>query len=104
MGNPTKDLISPWHPMNDPKDLKVIGKFLEELGEGVSAGARSLIQGIDESEPLSGKVNREWLTEEIADMLGNADIVIDHFGLDRDAIAVRSERKKANLRRWHEGA
>src|SRR4051812_8423673 len=40
----------PWVPMNSPRDIKVVGKFLEELGEGVSAGARSLIQGLDEAE------------------------------------------------------
>jgi len=101
---PSGDLISPWHPTADPKELKVVLKFLEELGEAVSAGARALMQGIDEAEPTTGKVNRIWLTEEIADVQGNAELVIEHFQLNRAAILVRAERKKANLRLWHEGA
>lgn len=102
MGDPTKDLISPWQPISDPRQLKILGKFLEELGEAVSATARTLIQGIDETEPMTGKPNREWLTEEIADVKGNIDLVIEEFQLSEGIIHTRAERKKINLRKWHE--
>lgn len=90
--------------MTDPVDLKHLGKFIEECTEAGSAAARCIIQGIDETEPTTGKNNRNWLTEEIADVLANAKLVIDHFGLDNDAIEERAERKKEYLRRWHAGA
>jgi NTP pyrophosphatase (non-canonical NTP hydrolase) len=93
---------NPWIPMKRPRDIKVIGKYLEELGECVAAGARSLIQGLLEKEPVTGKVNKEWLEEEIADVLGNAELVIEHFDLDETRIRKRAERKKAFLRDWHE--
>lgn len=32
---------APWVPMSDAKDIKVIGKLIEELGEATSAAARS---------------------------------------------------------------
>jgi hypothetical protein len=90
--------------MSNPVDLKHLGKFIEECTEAGSAAARCIIQGIDETEPTTGKNNRAWLTEEIADVYANAKLVIDHFGLDENAISVRAERKKEYLRRWHAGA
>jgi hypothetical protein len=95
---------NPWHPMSEPQDIKVIGKFIEEVCEGGSAAARCLIQGISESEPSTGVPNREWLTKEIGDILGNAELVIEHFGLDYADIRERAEFKKEHLRRWHEMA
>jgi hypothetical protein len=92
---------SPWHPMNDPVDLKVIGKFSEELGECSAAVGRCLIQGIDECEPTTGEPNREWLLKEVADVLANADLVIERFGLNRDAINQRIAFKQDHLRKWH---
>lgn len=102
--SPTGDLLSPWHPMSDSKDIKVIGKFLEELGEGVASSARSLIQGIEEAEPVTGRLNREWLEDEVADVIGNALLVIRHFNLDMERIQTRAERKMVNLQTWHDGA
>lgn len=92
---------SPWVPMTDLADLKHLGKFAEELSECGSAVSRCIIQGVDGREPSTGEPNREWLTKEIADVLCNADLVIDHFGLDRDAIEARVEFKRGYLSRWH---
>lgn len=94
----------PWHPMTDPRDLKTVGKLIEELGECVAAAARCQIQGIDECEPVTGKPNRQWLTEELADVLVNANLVIDRFNLDRAAIVARMDKKRPLLQGWHEEA
>lgn len=94
-------LVNPWHPMTDPVDLKTLGKFLEELGECTAAASRCVIQGVDEAEPVTGKINREWLQEEIADILAGADLTIERFKLDREAIATRCARKMLALYRWH---
>jgi hypothetical protein len=92
----------PWQPMTRPIDLKHLGKFGEELGETVAAVMRCVIQGIDEAEPVTGKVNRKWLEDEIADVLANAELVLKHFGLDRKRIDLRKNRKIVHLRQWHD--
>lgn len=92
---------SPWHPMTDVLDIKHIGKLQEETNELGAAAARCLIQGIDEAEPSTGKINRQWLQEEIADVLANIDLCIERFNLDEAAITKRKLRKKDFLRGWH---
>ena len=98
---PTNDIVSPWIPMTDPVDCKVLGKLMEESGELCSAAARCFIQGIDEAEPITGKVNREWLQDELADVQASIEVTIERFALDAATIAERKERKKALLRQWH---
>lgn len=94
------DLVSPWVPISDALDLKHLGKLGEELNECGSATARCIIQGVDGTEPVTGKVNRRWLEEEIADVLANVELVTARFGLDREFIERRIARKKVNLGRW----
>jgi NTP pyrophosphatase (non-canonical NTP hydrolase) len=98
------DLVSPWHPITDPFELKVLGKLGEEAGELSSVVSRCIIQGILECHPLTGKVNKEWLEEEIADVLASIAIAQDSFDLNREAIRMRVERKRALLIQWHAGA
>ncbi len=94
----------PWHPMSDPQDVKTLGKALEEVSELGSALARCLIQGIGEREPVTGKLNRQWLEEEIADVRANIDLVVDRFKLDGAAITERRNEKKRRLLAWHREA
>jgi hypothetical protein len=93
--------LNPWRPMSRPIDLKHIGKLGEEANELGSAVSRCIIQGIDECEPVTGKPNRVWLRDEIADVLANIELCVEHFGLDKEAIRARAERKKVHLRGWH---
>jgi hypothetical protein len=93
--------INPWRPIKRPIDLKHLGKLAEELSECGAVVSRCIIQGVDETEPTTGKINRQWLLEEIADVLANADLVIEHFGLARATIEKRRSRKKTGLRKWH---
>jgi hypothetical protein len=93
--------ISPWVPMAKPIDQKHLGKLQEELAEAGAAAARCMIQGIDAVEPDTGKPNRQWLEEELADVLANSELVEEHWGLDIVAIRARADRKKAGLRVWH---
>lgn len=92
---------SPWVPMSNQIDLMVAGKFAEELGECGAAISRCIIQGIDEVEPSTGKPNRAWLEEEIADVLANANLVRECFGLSADRIEARVAFKTGYLRKWH---
>jgi NTP pyrophosphatase (non-canonical NTP hydrolase) len=93
--------LNPWHPIKDPVLLKTLGKFAEELGECSAATARCIIQGVDEVEPTTGKPNRQWLEEEIADVLAGVELTITRLGMDRQRIADRANRKAKQLASWH---
>lgn len=93
--------LNPWHPMTDPVDLKTLGKFAEELGECSAAVARCIIQGIDEAEPVSGKLNRAWLEDEIADVWAGMALTCQRFGLDVPRIIERKDKKQQRLHEWH---
>ena len=93
---------NPWHPMRDPADIRHLGKLLEELGECTAAVSRCLIQGIDEHEPVTGKPNRQWLREELADVLANVRLVANRFFVEElDMIEVRAAKKQQQLQKWH---
>lgn len=94
-------MINPWVPMTGRLDLKHLGKLAEEVNRLGAAIARCIIQGIDEKEPVTGKLNREWLQDEIANVRANITLTIRHFDLDWLAIDRRTERKFADLKRWH---
>jgi NTP pyrophosphatase (non-canonical NTP hydrolase) len=92
---------NPWHPMTDPVAVKHLGKLSEEAGELCSAISRCIIQGIDEREPTTGKLNREWLEDEIADVLASVKLNISNFKLDEDRVRQRMSRKMQHLQQWH---
>ena len=94
----------PWHPMTNPVDLKTTGKLIEELGECISATARCQIQGIDEVEPVTKYPNRLWLEDEIADVMLHIEITIERFGLDRNKIKHRMDKKRPLILSWHKDA
>jgi NTP pyrophosphatase (non-canonical NTP hydrolase) len=81
--------------------LKHLGKLAEELGEASAAVARCIIQGIDEHEPVTGKPNKVWLEDELADVLANMCLVGEYFDLDVARMVERRDRKMAHLRGWH---
>jgi len=93
--------LNPWVPMSDPLDVAVLGKLMEEASELVSAAARCLIQGVGEIEPITGKPNREWLADEIADVIANLKKAAAHFGLSETDIFARALMKEGRLDRWH---
>lgn len=93
--------LNPWQPMSRPIDLKHLGKLNEELGEATSAVSRCLIQGIEECEPITGKSNRTWLEDELADVEAGVELAKRHFGLDRERMRARVARKIAHLSAWH---
>lgn len=93
--------VHPWVPISSPIDLKHLGKLGEELGECNSAVSRCIIQGVNEEDPETKKVNLLWLAEEMADVIANVELNIEHFNIDPDFIQARVQTKKGRLRRWH---
>jgi hypothetical protein len=98
---PTQEQMNPWHPIDNKVDLKHLGKLSEELGECNAAVARCIIQGVESREPMTGKFNKTWLEEEIADVEANIQLVKERFNLDRTFIADRAETKVMRLKSWH---
>lgn len=95
-----KHEISDWAPIDNKHDLAVLGKLIEEAGELVSAAARCLIQGIDEKQPVTGKVNKEWLEDEIADCMALQITAISRLGLNLVRILERRDRKMEYKKPW----
>lgn len=99
-----KKVASPWHPETNPKRLRLLGKLGEELGECVSAVCRAIIQKLEEAHPTTGKPNRQWLEEELADVYASADLVVERLNLNVEHIMERAAAKKRYLITWHDEA
>ena len=65
---------SPWVPISDPRTLKVLGKFVEELGECVEAAIQRVHRSTDD--------HTDALQSEIADVLCNIELVDEHLCLN----------------------
>jgi hypothetical protein len=90
-----------WIPITDLIDLAHLGKLGEEVNELGAAIYRCIIQGVGESEPVTGKPNKEWLEDEIADVLAMIDLATVRFKLDTSRMVERSERKVKMKQEWH---
>lgn len=66
--------------------------------------SRCIIQGIEEREPVTGKPNRVWLEDEIADVFAGMYLSIQLFDLDLKRINERSAAKQRRLEEWHKMA
>lgn len=94
---------SMWEPITNQADLAILGKLGEELCEGGAAIFRCIIQGVDEKEPTTGKVNREWLRDELADIEAMIEHAKIRFNIDRYEVSKRRQRKfdfKSPWFRW----
>lgn len=92
--------VAEWQPMQEQFALAVLGKLGEEAAELATACFRCIIQGLDEAEPKTGKINREWLQEELADVSALVHFAVDLLTLDKAAISERAKRKVAYKAPW----
>ena len=93
---------SPWNPETSQHRLAVLGKLAEEGSEVATAATRCIIQGIDEREPVTGKLNREWLEDEIADILAQCSLAACGLDLDVARIEARMATKIEYTGSWQE--
>lgn len=91
---------SMWVPMVDPYELGLMTKLGEEAGELGSAASRCMAQGLDEAHPETGKINRHWLEDEIADIYSKFDEVVVGLGLDIERIQKGRKAKFEFHRTW----
>lgn len=92
--------MHPWVPTTDLKLLRRFGKLIEELGELSTVAGRCIIQGIDEIDPSSGKVNRQRLEEELADVLAQCSVTIEVLRLSSKTIWPRVGKKERQMAEW----
>jgi NTP pyrophosphatase (non-canonical NTP hydrolase) len=92
--------LTKWTPTTDLAMLRRMGKLAEELGELTNVAARCIIQGIDEIDPGTGKVNRERLENEIADVQAQCIVTIQALGLDYPRIVDRCIEKQRQMGEW----
>jgi hypothetical protein len=100
MSEPINKTISPWMPETNQIKLAVLGKLVEECNELSGRAARSIIQGLDENDPSTGRTNREELEREIADV--EACIAIAKLNLQLLVSLDRLVDKQSGFLRWHE--
>lgn len=89
-----------WIPTTNLLQLRRLGKLSEELGEAGSVAARCIIQGLDEVDPSSGKVNRKRLQDELADVRAQIDCTVQAFRLDQPYMARRTAEKMRQMAEW----
>lgn len=94
------DKITRWVPTTNRSHLRVLGKAAEETSELGQVLARCIIQGIEEKEPNGEKTNRQWLTEEVADVYAALEVLVGEFQLDLETITTRQDSKVNKLLRW----
>lgn len=97
MAEPT---MNKWTPTTNLLELRRLGKLGEELGELGNVASRCIIQGLDEVDPGTGKVNRQRLLDELADVYAQIECTIEAFGLDRTYYAERVVRKVRQMGEW----
>ena len=93
--------LNPWQPITDKKQLAIVGKLLEELGEATKAAARCVIQGLDGADPVTLKNNTDALLEELADVYACSSMFFKYTEANDDAIASRIQSKIEHLTAWH---
>lgn len=99
MAEPINSTISPWMPEQNQIRLAVLGKLIEECNELAGRAARCIIQGLDETDPASGRLNSEELAREMADVEACISVLVDRIGLY--PMTGRVLDKIDGFRRWH---
>lgn len=94
------DTISPWVPESNAMLLRRLGKTIEETGELIAVLGRCICQGIDETDPSSGKVNRRRLEEESADVAAQLATNAKRMQLDVTFMAARELKKRGLMDQW----
>lgn len=82
-------------------DSEFIAACAKRFGDCGAAVSRCIIQGIDEREPVTGRINRDWLQDMVGGVLAAIGALVNRFELDLAAICARADKKKAHLSAWH---
>lgn len=92
--------ITLWKPEPDVILHQALGKLAEECAELSQAVARCLIQGYHEEEPVTHKLNRTQLREEVADVKAAMRWLFDVLDQPFEGESERERRKFDGFKRW----
>ena len=92
--------ITKWIPTTDLMMLRRMGKLIEEISELSAVASRIIIQGIDEIDPSTGRVNKDRLIDEIADVVAQCETTVEVLKLPLHRIVDRIAVKKGYMREW----
>ena len=92
--------ITAWMPETDQHRLAVLGKLAEEANELAGACVRAIIQGIDGTDPASGRTNRDEIGREFGDVVACFQQLEDRIGVSVDH--ARIDRKFDGFNDWHD--
>lgn len=92
--------LQKWTPTTDLLMLRRMGKLIEELGELSVVASRCVIQGIDEVDPGSQRLNRDRLEREIADVYAQLDCTVLALKLNQHFIHTRKLDKRKQMGEW----
>lgn len=98
-------LMNPWMPITDIRLCAILNKGGEELNELGKALCRTLMQGLDGTDPKTNQINLLALKEEMADVRGLISAICEELGFDgddQDDMAARAEQKEVNVFAWLE--
>lgn len=88
-------------PMLNPTEIKGMDDLVQGLGRCSVVSACCVSEGLDRREPATGKTNRTWLQEEIADVFANIAAVAERHKLDMVAIMEGADKKLRQIKTWH---
>jgi NTP pyrophosphatase (non-canonical NTP hydrolase) len=90
-----------WIPEQNQVHLALLGKLAEEANELGGRAARCIIQGLDGIDPEDGRLNREHLADEIADVRALCDLASNMFFPEKaQHIHERKLAKYDHKQRW----
>jgi hypothetical protein len=92
--------VNKWVPTTNLMELRRLGKLGEELGELSNVASRCIIQGLDETDPGTGRVNRDRLLDELADVAAQIDCTITAFKLNAAHFGQRRRAKRDQMAEW----
>ncbi|MCK3780453.1 hypothetical protein MZK49_27585 [Ensifer sesbaniae] len=92
--------ITLWKPETDIVLHQALGKCAEECAELSQALARCLIQGFHEAEPVTHKLNRTHLFEEVADFKAALRWLFDVLDEPFKGESERERRKFDGFKHW----
>jgi len=72
----------------------------EECAEVTQALSKVLRFGLDSKNPVTSKTNKESLEEELGDLLGMIDLIIQRCLVSDNNVNYSRQQKKTKLQKW----